>query len=371
MKDTNDTDLEDLAAPSPFPGTNRRLVLGTGAPISPLVRLSTFSDEEFENVTLAWVHECLFDKYCKVRLSGGAGDKGRDVVAWIDRQGVTPRRWDNYQCKHYKDPLAPSVFDVELGKLCYYTFIKDYTIPEHYYIVTHKNIGPKLMGLLEKSDGLRDSLIANWDSRCRDKITQRKSISLNGEFRQYVEAFDFSIVENIPPQTLIDQFSKTKYYDRIFGTIRRRPEPQLPPPTFESKETRYIEQIFEAFSEYLKKSIEDEGDFSHCQDLQNFFKHARVCFYSAESLSEFSRDTLPDESYFIELMKQFLDGLFFVLSNPYTDGYHKMRETCTEAMKIQIDSHALREEIVPNDRVGICHQLANEDEIRWAISDKN
>jgi hypothetical protein len=98
---------------------------------------------------LEWVHGYLRKKYVEVQQRGSAGDKGRDIIAWIDPPNVTPRRWVNYQCKHYKDPLTPTDIWVELGNLCYYTYRGDYSKPEKLYLVTHQGIGNKLADLLE------------------------------------------------------------------------------------------------------------------------------------------------------------------------------------------------------------------------------
>ena len=85
------------------------MVLGNGLWIDPIKRLTTFSEDEFENFTLEWVNGYLKKKsgYIEIQQRGGSGDKGRDIVAWLDPAGTVPRRWDNYQCKHYKSPLSP------------------------------------------------------------------------------------------------------------------------------------------------------------------------------------------------------------------------------------------------------------------------
>lgn len=362
----NSNNLHNASEPPPWPGGNRRLLLGAGAPIQPLVRLGTFSDEEFEIFVLEWIHDYLSKKYYQVQRRGGAGDKGRDIVAWIDPPKINPRRWDNYQCKHYKDPLAPAEFWVELGKLCYNTYIGAYTIPEHYFILTHKGIGPKLSDLIDTPDTLREELIKNWDSHCRDKITATGPIKLEGGFKAYVEAFDFSIVEPIPPMDLIEQHSKTRYHALIFGTaLKPRIKPLPPPSTIATSETHYVTQIYEAYADHLKAPVSDEAGFKHRSDLKDHFDKARVCFYTAESLKEFARDNLPDDSYFNDLCALFLEGLFFTLNDTHPDGYHRMRETSKTSLTIRIDASVLRDVLRPDDRVGICHHLANDDKIHW------
>src|SRR5690349_11791760 len=86
------SDLSALPPPSRWPGANSRLLgLTAGLPIDPLVRLSTFDDEEFERMVLEWVHGYLSPRYVEVQARGRAGDKGRDVVAWMDPSDRRPR----------------------------------------------------------------------------------------------------------------------------------------------------------------------------------------------------------------------------------------------------------------------------------------
>jgi len=362
------TNIIDVPLPSPWPDANKRLLLGHGAPIEPIRRLGTFSPDEFENFVHQWVHEYLAFQYIEVNKQGGAGDKGRDIIAWIDSKDKTPRRWDNYQCKHYKDPLAPSNFWVELGKMCFYSFQGDYSLPEKYFIVTHKGIGPTLTDLLDNPIKLREELIQNWPTHCQNKITKTKSVILDKKLNAYIKSIDFSFVQSISPQKLLEQHSFTKYHSIIFGTsLKPRPKPAPPPVTIATHETRYVEQIFEAFADHLKCPINNPLDFKQHNHLIKHFNHARICFYSAESLKEFSRDNLPDENYFIDLMEEFLDGLIFTLLKKHADGYEKMIEIGEKVGTLQIDSNVLRDDLLQKDRVGICHHLANEDKLHWVM----
>lgn len=100
----------------------------------PQLVLKTMDEDEFERVVGEWAYSCLKKekKYCNVALLGGSGDSGRDLVAYIDGD---MQKFDIYQCKRYEKPLTPSMYMVEFGKLCYYTYKDEYEIPNKYYIV--------------------------------------------------------------------------------------------------------------------------------------------------------------------------------------------------------------------------------------------
>ncbi len=168
------------------------------------------------------------------------------------------------------------------------------------------------------------------------------------------------------PHELIEQHSKTKHHPYIFGTeLKARPNPPSPPPSIATRETKYVQHIYEAFADHLKCEITKRDSFSHKQSLIKAFDHARESFYSAESLKEFARDNLPDESYFTDLMNQFLDGLQVIIYEPYDDGYRRMIAATKQASSLQIDRNILRETLRQKDRVGICHHLANDDKLKW------
>ena len=149
---------------------------GTDINIAPIDKVHIMDEDSFEHFTLEWLYGCKKDKYSSIMRIGGAGDKGRDVIAYRKDGGV-----DYFQCKHYNSALAPSNYYLELGKLCYYTYTKDIPLPKSYYIVASNDIGPTLQDLLDNSAQLLSSLLDNWDTYCRFKITKSKEIVLNGK----------------------------------------------------------------------------------------------------------------------------------------------------------------------------------------------
>jgi hypothetical protein len=343
-------------------------VLLYGPPISAIDRIKLFSPTDFENFVLEWIDGYLTKEYYNVWRCGGAGDKGRDVVAYIDEPGssIYPK-WNNYQCKHYDSPLSPSEFEVELGKLCYFTYTNEYTIPYRYYLIASSGIGPKLSLLLENPNKLRQDVIENWDTRCAKKIIKNNSISLEGEFARYVENFDFSIVKYVSELEVINQHRLTKWHALRFGggLTRLRPPTPIPDTLIGSKETRYVQQLFEAYSDHLKKPVTSINDLRMEGKMSDHFNRQRQCFYSAEALKEFERDTLPDNSAFEGLKEEVYQGVVDVCEMKYDDGFACVVATTTEAQHIQIRSNVLTSHIKVQDCKGICHHLANEDRLKW------
>src|SRR5437899_9042667 len=99
-------------------------VVAAGPVIPALDRLRLMSDKQWETFVLEWAYS-LKTKYATVELCGGAGDLGRDVIGIVVVGQADP--WDNFQCKHYDHALQPNDIWLELGKLCYYSAIGEYT----------------------------------------------------------------------------------------------------------------------------------------------------------------------------------------------------------------------------------------------------
>src|SRR5690606_19269926 len=124
------------------PLSPREIILGQR--ILPERAIGTYDGDEWERFVREWAYEGLATEYTTVFRAAGAGDKGRDVVAYVTEDPRTSP-YDSYQCKHYDHALAPNEIWIELGKLVWYTFQGDYRVPRRYYFVAPKGPGPLLL----------------------------------------------------------------------------------------------------------------------------------------------------------------------------------------------------------------------------------
>ncbi|MGG3662495.1 ABC-three component system protein [Bacillus gobiensis] len=359
--------------------SNEQLLMGNY--ISPIDRLKIISPNEFEEMIEEWIYGYLIPIYGKVEKVvriGGAGDKGRDVIAYITySKDSTNAIWENYQCKHYNGPLAPSEMWVEFGKLCYYTFIGDYSLPKKYYLVAPQGIGGKLHDLIMKPDTLKSELIKNWDKKCLNNITKTKQVPLDGKFKNYVEKFDFSIIDSVTPAELIEQYQKTIYFPfRFGGGLQKNPnrKNQVPEEVCE-KELLYVKKLFNAYTDHKKEKINNIEDLKKHKILRSHFNRQRTYFYQAESLKVFERNTIPNGiGAFNDLKDEVFHGIIDVVYSEYVDGLERLKATTQEAKKLVIGGNILASFINGNDKTGICHHLANEEdleeEITWVIKDE-
>lgn len=339
----------------------------SGIPIPKPARILLFSPDDWEVFVLEW-STSIKDQYLLVRRFGGAGDKGVDIAGFCTEDRFDGA-WDNFQCKHYDHPLRPSDAWVELGKVIYYSYCKEYAVPRAYYFVCPKGIGTRLEQYLNKPGQLKKKLEDNWSQYCSTKITSSKDIKLEGDFLKFFDSFNFGIFSSKSAVELIEQHSDTVFHSVTFGGgLPVRPEPDSPPSEPTTHESRYIAQLLVAYGENIGCAIASPSDLDKHHKHSADYLRQRLRFYHAESLRNWSRDTVP-EGTFESLQEEIYQGVVDVCEDSHADGYKRMVATVSQSVSVATTSNPLVTRIKAQDRQGICHQLANDDRLKWTPDD--
>lgn len=350
--------------PTPKPMSTSASNVATGKLIPPTDMLKLFSASQWEDFVLEWA-DSLRKEYNRVERCGGAGDMGRDVIAFaLAKEGSTV--WDNYQCKHYDHALRPSDIWLELRKLVYYTYSGEFSYPRNYFFVAPQGAGTTLANLFRKPEKLREGLFQNWENYCTQGITRTKRIPLDDAITGYINSLDLGIIGYIPPLRIIEQHAKTRYYvSRFGGGLPDRPDAPPPPDKPVAEELGYISKLMEAYGDHLKRDVNVLADISNDMDLREHYVDSRVQFYSAESLRSFSRDYLPPGE-FQKLQDEVHEAIKDDIRDDHPSGYKRLLAVVKTARFVQLTAHALVSKLTLRDRGGICHQLANDKtEVRW------
>ncbi|KAF6583125.1 ABC-three component system protein [Paenibacillus sp. EKM211P] len=339
--------------------------------IDPLVRLRTIEAGEFEDIACEWASGYLtqFENYKSIAQIGGSKDSGRDIVAYLDD---SMQNFDIFQCKRYKDPLAPSGYMTEFGKLCYYTMIGKYNKPRKYFIVASNGIGQDLRNLVEHPSRINNELIDTWDKYCAGK---RKILSgglpLSSQLKTYIQDFDFSIVSEIAPATLIEQFAKTGWYKYHFGGgLKQRPKVKKPQEALEDDELRmnYVDQLLQVYSNHENTPIKDIDSLKSKKSLHNHFKRQRECFHNAQALKRFTRDELINDDIYEDVKNQVFHGVISTCEIKYDNDLKRVDKTVARSQILPINSSELGD-INVLEKSGICHELVNDGEMNWVYDD--
>ena len=342
-----------------------------GERLEPIEYIKSYHDKKFEMFILEWAYLYLQEisgEYEQVGRFGGAGDMGRDIIAYLPlTDGDTDRSFDIYQCKHYDHPLQPNELWPELVKLCYFTWKKEFRVPRRYRFMAPRDLGPTAGKLLEKPEEIRKGLKEKW-SAASEGIVAPVEQTLLGELLAYVDAFDFSIVGSKPMHEVIEEFRKTHRFAPRFGGGLTKPLPPdpIPPEKIAEIEQTYTKELILAYGDHLQDPGFALVDLPSQTHLHGHFSRCRERFYCAEVLREFSKN-LPDAADFETVQDQVHDQVIDVVMSPHKDGYARIVAATTVAGSVSITNHPLRSYIKSKSLHGICHQLVNNKRFRWIL----
>jgi hypothetical protein len=359
-----DTDMRliDPQVPEEVPSANH---VSSGLPLDKQLRIQIFSPEEWESFVEEWASS-QEASYQRVRRFGGAGDMGVDVAGYVDDAGLQGA-WDNFQCKRYASALSPSMVAVEFGKIIYYSFQEEYTPPRRYFFAAPKGVGTTLSKLLDSPDELKENIKGYWDRYCREEITKKEEIKLEGELLEYFENFDFSIFNSKSVVEMIKDHSETPFHAvRFGGGLKPRPRTPSPPKKLDELENRYLEQIFDACSDHIGERVRSIADIksSSKPSLSRTIERQRERFFNAEALRSFARDNVPPGT-FSDLQDEVFDGTIDTCESEHPDGLTRMEEVLKASTNLQLTANPLISVTHVKDRQGICHQLANDNKLVW------
>lgn len=353
---------EDIPKPSQQGGVSSGKVVH-GKLIPPQQQILLFSAVDWEAFIEEWVHYKRTQYSLVTRLSASA-DMGIDVAGFTDDlwfQGV----WDNHQCKHYGNAITPSTAIPEIGKCIWHASEGRFAPPRKYFFMAPKDCGMSLKKLLLNSVDLKDKLLEKWDDWCATLITSTKTIPLEGEFLKYVEAFDFSIFTFKSRLDVIEEHRKTPYFAARFGGgLPDRPSADMPPAEPDPKESRYLQQLLDAYGDHKSQPCADTSALAAWPELVEHFFRQREVFYHAESLRNFARDNVP-QGTFNDLQDEVFAGVIEVESAAHNDGLSRVNAVTQAAAQLPMTANGLITVTRIQDKKGICHQLANEDRLQW------
>lgn len=358
----SDDDLKPIS-PKGAASTASASHVSSGLPIPATLRVQVFSPDDWEMFTEEYASS-LEANYAKIRRFGGSGDMGIDVACFCTDQGFEGG-WDNYQCKRYDHALRPSDIWTEIGKIIYYSFKKEYTVPQKYYFCASQGIGTTLEKLLNDTTKLKEKCRESWADKCKTGITSTNEIPLEGELLDYFDTFDFKIFTSKSVLELVQGHAKTQFHAvRFGGGLPPRPIHDPPPVQPQTHESRYIRQLLDAYGEHASVDYTDIDALVPNAEHHSNFQRQRERFYHAEALRNFARDTVP-EGTFAQLQEEVFQGVIDICENSHPNGYGRMTAVVTQAANVVSTSNPLSPATNVQDRQGICHQLANEDRLKW------
>lgn len=332
----------------------------------PLSILKQISSAEFEDLTYGWVMEYLLKKggYVDAVQIGEGRDSGRDIIAYLTED---KEKFDIFQCKRYTaTSISPSVFFCEFAKLCYYTYIGAYNIPQKYILMANKSMGNDLRYFFEHKNKIAEKLIEKWDDWCKDKITT-EGVELTEELKTYILSFNFNIIDEVSPGLFLEQLRQTRYYKYYFGGGMEKREciKDIDKLRSEDDSLPFVKQLYRVYSYETKKQIDDieklKREIKYCG---HFFRQYNS-YLNYLSLVRFARDQLLDDN---ESIKDFLEQIYYSIADVYELSQCSLFERVLKSTEAATNANISIEElgeIRVQDKIGACHELVNIEKIRW------
>ncbi|MFS8184496.1 ABC-three component system protein [Pseudovibrio denitrificans] len=367
QKENSKLKLVDLVKPASLEHMPTASLMLSGPPIEPLTRLMTYDSDQWEAFINEWVSH-LSEDYLSVQRFTGAGDKGVDIAAFKDRRCLLGD-WHNYQCKHYAKPLGPSDAYLEIGKCLWYSFKKHFVPPSRYIFVAPRGASTQLGQLLANEVKLKSGLEKAWEKSVSQKITTTDKVDLVGDFKTFVDRFDFSIFEAASLLEILKVHRETPYFiQRFGGGLPARPKVNPLPEVIELQETVYTGKLFAAYSEHSDTIVKSIEDLKGQSKLRKHFDRSREAFFHSESLRVFVRDK-TEPGTFESLQDEICDAVSDICDADHPDGFVRVVAVTDKAQSLKLDAHPLSPSTFPRDLKGICHQLANDDRLDWTNDD--
>jgi hypothetical protein len=355
--------IQVIPVPAPTGCSATAATITAGQPILPQHQVMLYSSAQWEDLINEWAHGQK-TRYKQVVRFAGPGDQGVDVGGFTGDNGLMGV-WDAFQCKHLDDALTPSAAYPEIAKVLWNSFNGAYAVPRKYYFMAPKACGISLSKLLLKPTALKKAIVDHWDVKCADAVTEKQTIALTGAFADYVTNFDFSIFTQKSLLELIDEHRATPFFAARFGGgLKPRPSPDAPPEAVQTHESRYVEQLYEAYSDHRNTKVTEINGLTAWPTHVKHFHRQREHFYHAEALRNFARDTVPPGT-FEDLQSEVYAGVADVEAKEHKDALVRLDAVTHAAQELHLTSNALLTVVKVQDRRGICHQLANEDRLTW------
>ncbi|MFZ6755241.1 ABC-three component system protein [Undibacterium sp. Dicai25W] len=340
-----------------------QLVVRTGA-LPPSVQVQHLAPGQWEQFIES---SCVANlkperKYIRVKRLGGAGDAGRDIEARLV-DSLASEKWDLYQAKHYKNPLAPSDLFPELAKFFQHLTIKTYPAPRYYFICSPQNAGPDLHDLLEKPIELKKRLIEDWQAERTGLKGQSKR--LTPDVLVTIHNFDFTKIREMLVRTLLQWHeTDTKAHYEMFGIEPERGDDPGVPIAPTADEQSYVSELVKAYGEDSACTL-TVSDVVTSKNYADHFASCRAEFYCAEGLKRFSRDLFPEDE-FGRLLEMIYPSAKRAASSPrHKTGLERLDATLSSVSALPFTDSRLYPRLRGGDIPGACHHLVNESRIKW------
>lgn len=326
-------------------------------------QILSLTASDLEKFVRAWALQKKTE-YFKVEIFSGSGDRGRDVVGFVD-QTLHEGDWDNFQCKQYGKTLPTATAFHEVGKVLYYASQGEFTVPRAFKFVAPKGVNRNLQRLMFKPVEFKQAFIAGWKEHCEDTIIEGSKVLLTPELLAFIQAYDFARIQRVNLDDLLgDQSAKPALFE-WFGADPGPSQQGATPAIVAESELPYIDQLLGAYSERAGSPIADHQAAASHPQFGSHLARQRERFYDADAFKRFYRDN-TNAAIIDAFESDIYHGVADTCDGPHADSLSRADAVMSQAAAVQ-PSGVLAKHSRVKAKQGICHHFANEAEprLRW------
>lgn len=339
--------------------------------------LKTMHEETYEELVTAWAFWCLKEdgksKYEDVLHIGGAGDRGVDVIAYLDQ---TTKKCDIYQCKHYNHPINRSDIIGEIGKFLFFMWKNEIAIPESYYLMGPEGLSGQFTHIYTDPVKLKKTVQDRWEKDVSGHIEKGKTHLLEGELKNFVEGFDYTKFKVYSVNRFLKDLQdceKRNVYFQYFGYHKEFfRKIKIPAPAeLDEYERKYIGHLLDAYNDVDGVTGINEETIKS-SEFAGHYNRSRDEFWLAESVKKMDEENRPgDTDEFEELKDDMADYVADTYENRYSDANQRMRAVTDKSTSMPKKDRVISGELGPRELKGVCYQLSNEDKLIWKKEGKS
>jgi len=243
----------------------------------------------------------------------------------------------------------------------------EYVMPDAYYFVAPKGCTTSFNQLLSKPTKLREEFL-NKIAEDKAKLLKNLDQATLMAITDIATRTDFRIFQSVELSDILEVHRRTPWYaSRFATTLAPRPAADHAPSQVAAHETRYIEQLLEVYAEKHPAKSFGLDSVASDADEGGHFRRQRERFYKAEHLRVYARDAVPPGT-FDKLQHDIHEGVIDTAEADHPSGYERLTRVLELVGQLDLNRHTLISVVDIEDRKGICHQLANEDQLTWVAS---
>jgi len=330
-------------------------------------QILNLTDSELEDLIKKWLAK-LADTYVGFERPTASADMGRDAVGFR-----SPHRydgeWDNYQCKHLKEPLGKAAFASEFGKIFYYAGQGEFTLPSSYIFVCPNSAVRDVKKMIDRPSLIADFLIENWDAYCLNGISTTP-IPLTAALEATIRAYCFEKVELWKASELVEKPQMRavlhEHLDIDPGEAPRVTAADVPADVAD-EESAYVTQLVTVYTAASGTPFANYAAVVSHVTYGPQMINSRRRYLERQAFRRHFRDNLPASQ---------IDNVDEDVHETVIDRYHALGtvplyERLTQVMEVASTAQVTgalgrHNRVTPSVKQGACHHFANIGRMPWA-----